>query len=83
LRDISRYIAKTSPITARRFCRRMLEHIETLPDFPEKGRIVPEHRRPALRELIFPPYRIAYEIRSADRIEIMTIWHSARGTMEI
>jgi plasmid stabilization system protein ParE len=83
LRDISRYIAKSSPLTARRFCQRMIEHIETLPGFPEKGRVVPERKRPALRELIFPPYRIAYEIGSDGRIEIMTIWHSARGVMAI
>ena len=84
LHDIAAYIGKSSPLTAEKFCLRLIDHVESLPAFPEKGRTVPDSPRPGLRELISPPYRIAYEI-SADRsqIQIMTVWHSARGSIEL
>ena len=83
LHQIARYIARTNPLTAERFCLRLLTHVESLPDFPRKGRVVPEDGRETLRELIFPPYRIAYEIAPDGTIQIMTVWHSARGTPEL
>jgi plasmid stabilization system protein ParE len=45
-----------------------------------RGRIVPEFRRPELREVIFRSYRIIYRINDADKIvEIVRFWHGARG----
>jgi addiction module RelE/StbE family toxin len=83
LEDIARYIARSSPLAAESFCLRLIEHAESLIEFPQKGRMVPETQRETLRELILPPYRIAYEVQSSGQlIEIMTIWHSARGPME-
>jgi len=80
LRDIARYIGKSSPLAAERFCRSILIHAESLAEFPHKGRVIPEKARDTLRELIFPPYRIAYEVQpQLGTVEIMTIWHSARG----
>ena len=83
LEDIARYIARSSPLAAERFCLRLIAHAESLIEFPQKGRMVPEKKRETLRELILPPYRIAYEVQASGQlIEILTIWHSARGPME-
>jgi plasmid stabilization system protein ParE len=70
-------------MTAERFCGRLIEHAESLAEFPLQGRVVPEKQRTTLREIILSPSRIAYEIQS-DRnlVEIMTIWHAARGPIE-
>ena len=43
-----------------RHTRRILERIERLADHPEMGRMVPEFGQRTFRELIYPPFRIAY-----------------------
>jgi mRNA-degrading endonuclease RelE of RelBE toxin-antitoxin system len=40
--------------------------------------MVPEKNSDAIRELIEGNYRIIYQIRSEDRIEILTVHHSAK-----
>ena len=48
---------------------------------PRMGRIVPERKDPAIRELMHPPFRIVYRvIEPAGREEILRLWHGARGT---
>ena len=83
LRLIATYIGKASPTRAQRFCLRLIAHAESLESFPLKGRIIPERNRESLRELIFPPYRIAYEVRANGVIVLLSIWHSARGPLEL
>jgi plasmid stabilization system protein ParE len=84
LGEIARFISIASPMAAEKFCLRVIEHAETLGQFPHKGRVVPEKQRENLRELVFPPYRIAYEVQfERGLIEIMTIWHSARGAIDL
>jgi toxin ParE1/3/4 len=84
LGDIARYIGRSSPISAERFCLKLIERIESLDEFPQMGRVVPEKKRETLRELVFPPFRIAYECHPESHlIEILTVWHSARGSLEI
>ena len=52
----------------------------SLHTFPERGRIVPEFRRPELREIIFRSFRIIYRMNNADQsVEIVRFWHAARG----
>jgi plasmid stabilization system protein ParE len=52
----------------------------SLRSFPERGRMVPEFRRPDVREIIFRSYRIIYRINQSDRsLEIVRFWHGARG----
>jgi toxin ParE1/3/4 len=84
LGDLARYIGRSSPLTAERFCQRLIARAESLTEFPQKGRVVPEKQRENLRELIFAPYRIACEIQPGRQlIEIMTIWHSACGPIDL
>ncbi len=84
LRSIAEYISASSPMVAERFCLALIDHAETCGSFPRKGRVVPELKKVNVRELIFPPYRIVYEIQpERNLVEIMTIWHSARGTVDV
>jgi plasmid stabilization system protein ParE len=45
LAQIRDYIAQDSPFYARQFTERLLTAVEQLPDFPRKGRPVPELRK--------------------------------------
>ena len=48
------------------------------------GRIVPEEQVEEIRELIFTPYRIVYEIYEKGKvIYIVRVWHSAMGRPQI
>ena len=51
--------------------------IKSIPDFPNKGRIVPEYIDKNLRELIYKNYRIVYRIKN-DIIEIVAICHGSK-----
>ena len=84
LREIFAYIAEDDPATAGRFVRSLFCAVERLPCFPESGRIVPEFRDPAIREVIRRPCRIVYRIKAGSGlIEIARVWHAARGIPEL
>jgi plasmid stabilization system protein ParE len=84
LRELLAYIAEDDPGAARSFARSVFRAIERLTDFPESGRVVPEFNESTLREVIRKPCRIVYRIRSErQQVEIVRVWHAARGTPEI
>jgi toxin ParE1/3/4 len=81
LHDIIRFIARDSLTRAQTFGYRLISEIEKLVDFPELGRIVPEHQNVAVRELIVRRFRIVYRVHHAsESVEIVRLWHAARGT---
>lgn len=44
------------------------------------GRMVPEFRRPELREVIHASYRVIYRVqREGKAVEVVRFWHAARG----
>ncbi|MCF8111459.1 MAG: type II toxin-antitoxin system RelE/ParE family toxin [Desulfobacteraceae bacterium] len=58
--------------------------MERLVDFPESGRIVPEFGDPGIREVIRKPFRIVYRVRNdTNAVEIIRVWHAARGIPQI
>lgn len=78
LEDIRAYYQKQQvPEIGEHFLREIIAAIESLPDHPERGRIVPEFNQPWLRELIHPPFRIVYR---HDKLKIrnVRIWRSER-----
>lgn len=83
LNDLERivaYIAPHNPIAAERIGNQLLEATLSLREFPERGRVVPEIRRPELREIVFRSYRIIYRTNLKDQsLEIVRFWHGARG----
>jgi toxin ParE1/3/4 len=80
LADIVRYSAQHNSDAAARLGFELITRAESLADFPEMGCMVPEFRRPNLREIICRSYRIIYNLRREDeRIQIVRFWHGARG----
>jgi plasmid stabilization system protein ParE len=58
----------------------LLDAALSLRALPERGRIVPEFRRPDLREIIVRSYRVIYRVNTSDQsLEIVRFWHAARG----
>ena len=58
---------------ARNFIKKIIEKAETLVEFPEMGRVVPEINSPNIRELLEGNYRIVYRL-SHKKIEILTVF---------
>ncbi len=77
LEEIYNYISKDSKNYANFFIKNVLSAIKSIPDFPNKGRMVPEYMDKNLRELIFKNYRIVYRIKSSI-IEIVAICHGSK-----
>ena len=84
LRELASYIAESRPLAVGRFVRQVLQLAEQLADFPESGRVVPEFDDPSIREVIRRPCRIVYRVKSQEQtVEIVRIWHAARGIPEL
>ncbi len=71
------FISRDSPAYGALVAARIVAAVERLSLFPESGRIVPEFRDPALREVLWRNYRIVYRCRP-DLVEIATVFHGAR-----
>ncbi len=82
--DILSYIDEFNPQAAGDFGCGVFSVVERLSELPESGRIVPEFNDPTIREIIRIPCRIVYRLKRDEQVvEIVRIWHSARGTPEI
>jgi len=44
---------------------------------PNMGRMVPEFRRPEIRELIHGNYRLVHEVKFS-QVDMLTIWHTSQ-----
>lgn len=78
------FIARDNPQVAESFGYRLMSKVDVLAQYPEFGRVVPEENDKNVREIIFPPYRIIYQVlRERDVIAIARIWHGARGEPDI
>jgi toxin ParE1/3/4 len=83
LRHLVRYIATDSPERAAAFGLRLIERVEQLQRFLEMGRMVPERRDRCIREIIVRPYRVIYRVtHECQLLEIVRVWHAARGEPE-
>ena len=72
------FIARDSEIYAASTVDQLISAVEQLVEFPESGRAVPELPNQNLKELVRPPYRIVYRFNGRERIEVITVFHSAR-----
>ena len=72
--DIASEIARDDPDRARDVVSRIFDKVETLLEFPELGRLVPEVGKPHIRELFVEPYRIVYGLKGS-QISIRTVRH--------
>ncbi len=77
LQEACEYIARTSDRYARVLAEQVIALIESIPDHPYLGGMVPEYDREEIRERLYHNYRIIYRIRD-DAIEVVAISHGAR-----
>jgi toxin ParE1/3/4 len=76
--NIAGFISKDSVKYSVIQIKRIRERAKLLKTHPLLGRIVPETNDVSVRELILGNYRIIYRIVSEDRIDILTVHHSAK-----
>ena len=69
LRDIVSFISRDSRERAEAFAYRLIAETEKLQDFPEAGRVVPEHDITTLREIIVRSYRIVLPHQSREEAD--------------
>ncbi len=73
--EIADYIAENSIEAAKLWLIDVFGVVDRLQDFPNSGRIVPEVRRPNIREIIFKNYRLIYRVERK-QVAILTVRHS-------
>jgi toxin ParE1/3/4 len=84
LKELASYIAESRPNTAARFVTQVFHAVERLADFPESGRVVPEFDDPHIREIVRRPCRVIYRVKSQGQVvEIVRVWHAARGIPQL
>jgi len=76
--NIAEFISKDSVKYAVIQIQRIRERARLLKTQPFLGRIVPETNNESIRKLILGNYRIIYKIISKERIDILTVHHSAK-----
>ncbi len=81
LQNIVEYISQDSTYYALAFYDDVMDTTQTLNDFPQRGRVVPEMDDPEMREIFIHRYRLIYQIHN-DTIIIQTIIHGARNYMK-
>ena len=78
LDKIGEFIEKDSLKYAKIQVKRLIERGNFLKYQPYLGRMVPEYNDKSIRELIHGNYRIIYKVVSEERIDIITVHHSAK-----
>jgi plasmid stabilization system protein ParE len=82
LSDAVEFVARDSPQSARQVLVEALEAADTLAEFSERGRLVPEVGSSTARELFVYQYRLIYEIRDSE-VVIIAFLHGARDFRRI
>jgi plasmid stabilization system protein ParE len=75
------YIARDRPLATADWYDGLVRRIELLRDMPQQGRVVPEWYEESVREILWEPYRVIYEVFE-DRVEILTLSHSRQQLLE-
>src|SRR5689334_16338848 len=79
-----RFIARDNRDRAASFGLELIQRVEALQNLPEMGRVLPERRDALLREIVIRPYRIIYRLNHEQQaIQIIRIWHAARGEPDV
>ena len=79
LREICTYIAGENPEAASRIGHGILDHVRILATFPLIGPTYPHGARGPLREIVYRPYRIFYDVsEDSQTVQILHVWHGAR-----
>jgi len=71
------YIRADNPSAALALRQRAAESLSRLRKFPDSGRALPEFPELPFREVIVPPYRFFYRVKS-DTVWVVAVWHAAQ-----
>ena len=74
--SIALYIARDDPAAATRWTLGLRDAVQTLADYPESGRVVPELGTRTVRELIYGAYRVFYRVGTA--VEVLSVRHGSQ-----
>jgi plasmid stabilization system protein ParE len=78
LESIKKYYTEEDvPHIGEQFVVSIINHMQTLNDNPDIGRVVPEFDDKKIGELIHPPFRIVY-LREKNSVQVVRIWRSER-----
>lgn len=77
IESIASFIERDSLWYAKAVASRIVETAETIPDYPEMGRVVPEIGDSAIRERFVYSYRIIYRVE-AECILVAAVIHGSR-----
>jgi toxin ParE1/3/4 len=77
LRAIHAFIARDSPVYARRAIDRLKKAVGRLRQFPRSGTQIQEFNRPELREILVGSYRVIYRLHNHS-VEVLAVVHAAR-----
>lgn len=80
LRDIYDYIAQDKPVAAANVVSGIYAKAQLLRDFPEIGYMYRKETEGDIRILLYGHSRIAYLIKSSERIDILGVFH---GSLDI
>ena len=78
LLNIADFIGRDSVKYSKIQIKRIRERVRLLKNHTFLGRVVPEYDNESIRELILGNFRIIYRVVSSERIDILTIHHSAK-----
>lgn len=74
---IDEYISADDPVAAARWVDKLTERARKAALMPYAGRVVPEFRMEALREVLVRTYRIVYRIRGKE-VQVITVFEGHR-----
>ena len=77
LESLLSYIAKESPVTARRFAQKIIQRIDLLAKQPFLGSYIAEDDTRTYRQIIQGNYRVLYRT-DGEMIFVVAIHHAAR-----
>ncbi len=72
LEEIFGYISIDNHSAAKKFVDKIFSKVETLAEYPQRGRKVPEANREEIREVFLGEYKIIYRVEKS-KIIILTI----------
>jgi toxin ParE1/3/4 len=81
LENIAEYISRDSEYYASSFVTELFNSIQSLNEFPERGRTVPELNDINIKEIFIKEYRVIYRIEE-ESVMILTIIHGRRNFPE-
>ncbi|MBI4758325.1 MAG: type II toxin-antitoxin system RelE/ParE family toxin [Chloroflexi bacterium] len=77
IQAIATHIERDSPYYASQVALELFDAAQAIPDFPHRGRMVPEYQRADLRELLVGAYRLIYWLQEPALV-VLAVMHTSR-----